>query len=147
MASRRAATIELEADTSQIGHARRFIRGVLGDEVDADVVGDLQLIASELFSNAVEHGENTTVRLDVTIGHDVAGVSVHSRGATTRIGPAAEWHVSDPDAVTGRGLGIVRRLADDIIVERDADVVTITAHRTLRSSTSASETLPSSTSG
>ncbi len=137
MASRRAATIELEADTSQIGHARRFIRGVLGGEVDVDVVRDLQLIASELFSNAIEHGDNTTVRLDVTVSHDVAGVSVHSRGVTTQIGPAAEWHVSDPDAVTGRGLGIVRRLADDVIVEREDDVVTITAHRALRAATSA----------
>lgn len=132
MDSRRAATIELEADTSQVAFARRFVRGVLADGVGADVLGDLQLIVSELFSNAVEHGDNTTVRVGVTQSDDFAAVSVRSDGSSHGVRPPDDWRVPDPEAITGRGLGIVREIADDVTVERDGDIVTITARCALR---------------
>jgi anti-sigma regulatory factor (Ser/Thr protein kinase) len=121
-----SAQIVLEADTSQIAYARRFIRGVLGD-ADPGVLDDLQLIASELFTNAVEHGVDLTVRLCVETSGGFASVSVHSRGLHPGIGPTEHWAVAEPSATSGRGLGIVRRLADDVVVERIDDEVIVTA--------------------
>lgn len=136
MAMRHAepAVLVLEANTSQVGYARRFVRGVLSSEVDAGVVDGLQLIASELFTNAVEHGDNETVRLEVTLSHEHAGVSVRSHGVVAHLPPAADWRVAGQESVTGRGLGIVRALADELTVERQGDDVTVTARCFLHSS-------------
>ena len=58
-------SIVLDADTSQVAAARRFVRRLLGDSVPAQIANDLQLIASELFTNAVEYGGAPTVELAV----------------------------------------------------------------------------------
>jgi len=132
MGERDDMTIILDADSSQIAPARAFVRGVLADVAGPDVVDDLQLIVSELFTNALEHGTAGTVRVEVRSDHDSAGVTVHSHGPTPEVGAANGWHVADPSAPRGRGLGIVRQLADDLIVERDGDDFVVTAVRMLR---------------
>jgi len=127
-----ATSVLINTDLTISGKAAQFGRGVLADVAGPDVVDDLQLIVSELFTNALEHGTAGTVRVEVRSDHDSAGVTVHSHGPTPEVGAANGWHVADPSAPRGRGLGIVRRLADDLIVERDGDDFVVTAVRMLR---------------
>ena len=124
-------SIVLDADTSQVAAARRFVRRLLGDSVPADVASDLQLIASELFTNAVEHGVAPTVELAVESTDQYAGVVVTSGGTAGGVGPVVDWSVAAADAANGRGLGIVRRLSDEVIVERERDRFVVTARRSL----------------
>jgi anti-sigma regulatory factor (Ser/Thr protein kinase) len=120
-------SIVLEADVSQVAPARRFVRRVLAESADPGRLGDLQLIVSELFTNAVEHGTDDTVRIDVHDDPTFVGVTVQSRGPAPGVGAAADWSVARPSALSGRGLGIVRELADEVVVERDGDQLLVTA--------------------
>ncbi|MAT06596.1 MAG: ATP-binding protein [Acidimicrobiaceae bacterium] len=132
MVGERAATsIVLEADPAQVSHARRFVR-LAAECDDPAVIDDLQLIVSELFTNAVEHGVADTVQIAVSQRNDDLSVTVDSRGPTPGVGPATRWRVADPDALNGRGLGIVRHLADELVVEHDGDAFVVTATLLLR---------------
>jgi anti-sigma regulatory factor (Ser/Thr protein kinase) len=121
------ATIVLEAEPSQVAPARRFVRRILADSTDPSTLSDLQLIVSELFTNAVEHGVDGTVRVVVHDSPDFVGVTVQSRGPAPEVGEATHWHVAEPSAISGRGLGIVRELADEVVVERKGDDLLVTA--------------------
>lgn len=124
-------SIVLDADTSQVAYARRFVRRLLADSTPDHVTNDLQLVTSELFTNAVEHGTAATVEISVESTPKFVGVRVVSEGPAPDVGPAIEWSVAESSAPDGRGLGIVRELADELIVERDGDRFAVTARRLL----------------
>jgi anti-sigma regulatory factor (Ser/Thr protein kinase) len=44
------------------------------------------------------------------------------------------WTTARADRISGRGLGIVRQVADDVDVERSGDSVAITVRRRFQSS-------------
>lgn len=104
---------------------RRFVRGVLADLPRAD---DMELIASELVSNAIRHtpagdpgGEFTVT---VRAGPDWARIEVSDTGS-------GEWH-PDPDSGSrddeyGRGLAIIAALADKFGHTVDASSQTVWA--------------------
>lgn len=131
MTGARGASIVLDADAAEVASARRFVRRVLDGEIAAEVVGDLQLITSELFTNAIEHGARDAVELAVECHGDTAEVTVRS-GGPADVGPAVDWEVAEADSITGRGLGIVRQLADELIVERTDGAFVVTARRRAR---------------
>jgi anti-sigma regulatory factor (Ser/Thr protein kinase) len=124
------ATVVLEAETSQVAAARRFVRRVVSGLVPDDVAADLQLIVSELFTNAIQYGASATVSVTVRVGPDEAGVTVDSGSAAPDVGPIETWQVADEAEISGRGLGIVRRLADVVRVERGAERFAVAAQRT-----------------
>jgi anti-sigma regulatory factor (Ser/Thr protein kinase) len=92
------------AAAAQIGEARRFLAGILGDLPTAD---DAVLCLSELATNATVHshsrdGGHYTVRVELHSQH--LRVAVHDQGGPwTPPGDGDEHH--------GRGLLIVSRLA------------------------------------
>lgn len=130
MVGQDGSTVVLEAATSQVAVARRFVRQAVTGLVPDDVAADLQLIVSELFTNAVQYGASPRVSVTVEIGPDEAGVTVDSGSPAPDVGPIETWRVADEDEISGRGLGIVRRLADVVRVERDPHRFTVAAHRT-----------------
>lgn len=122
-------TVVLEADTAQVAVARRFVRRAVGDTVPPDVASDLQLIVSELFTNAVQYGRSGSIEVTVEVTSDAAGVRVDSDGPATSVGPIETWEVADEEEITGRGLGIVRELADVVHVERRDGHFVVSARR------------------
>lgn len=128
----RTSTLSLRASPAQVVAARRFVRRSLGDSIPAPVSRDLQLIMSELFTNAVRFGTGPRVQVTVSRTADFAGVSVDSRGRAQHVDAITEWRVAEPEAIARRGLGIVRQLADEIAVERGDDYVAVTARRMIR---------------
>lgn len=101
------ATGHFARHADQAAAARSFVRRTLVSW-SVPKVDDVVLMASELFTNAVLHGDGEVeVVLSLSGGHvrlevvDGGGVPVPS-----------EVRPPTPDAITGRGLAIVDALAD-----------------------------------
>lgn len=123
-------TLSLVADTNNVSVARRFVRSALAWCGTPDVVNDLELVSSELVTNAIEHGSGRAV--DVIVRYDgtaVVSLSVTSRGNPDKVDPTDEWQIAGADSITGRGLGIVRMLVDNVDVHRNDQELTITVER------------------
>jgi anti-sigma regulatory factor (Ser/Thr protein kinase) len=126
------AKIELEPAFENVATARRFVADRLdGIAANAGIVDDLRLAASELVTNAVEHGDHEPVVVEVAVDTDVVSLSVTSHSPHDHVAPVSDWAVADADEITGRGLGIVRTLADDVLVSRGGGLLTITIERRL----------------
>ena len=123
------STVELEAQMANVSAARRFVRKELEGRAPEEAVSDLMLATSELVTNAFEHGSSQPVRLTVRSGDDEASITVVSGGAAGRVGDVESWTTAGADRISGRGLGIVREIADDIDVDRSNGNLAITVRR------------------
>ena len=96
----------LGPDTSSARHARRFVDEVLSRWRCDDLLDDVQLLVSELVTNAVVHA-GSDVEIAVRLLSDVVRIEVVDRSPTTDLRPR------DPraDAESGRGLLLVETLA------------------------------------
>lgn len=125
-----AVTVELAADFISVSAARRFIReNAEGFSMPPAASADLELMASELVTNAVEHGVGSVVRISLDCRDGTAVLTVESVGPSGAVGPTSTWEVADADAIAGRGLGIVRALATDLAVTQSSDRLTVTVRR------------------
>lgn len=124
-------SLVFDAVTASVPAARAFVRRWL-DHLErrhgpaaADVASDVELVTSELVTNAVEHGTGSSVALAVSCDGTAVELRVSSHGNVDGVGPADEWQVADVGSVTGRGLGIVRAIADRVAVHRRGDELRI----------------------
>lgn len=105
-----------------IGEARDFIRGVLrGDAVDEETIDDVTLAVSELVTNAVRHGSGGSVAVRIETTPEEVVCVVRSTGGP--LPDPATWTSAGVNGPTGRGLAIVRALADDVVAEVDGPFV------------------------
>ena len=88
------------------GVARAAVRDRFTDALSRHAIADLELVVSELVSNAVEHGCGT-IRLDV----DLDGYGLHGFVADGGDGFDYAPSSADTDKPRGRGLSIVGALA------------------------------------
>lgn len=106
--------------------ARVFVRDSLRSHgVAATIIGDFQLVVSELTANAIEHGNGSDVVVLVdfgdpawwamTVGGGVDGVD----GSVRHLLDPEQWTVANSHLGSGRGLGIVRHLMDRVDVTVD----------------------------
>ncbi len=103
--------------------ARIFISASLRQShAPAGVIADYQLTVSELASNVIEHGDGTELTIIVDMSDpqwwQVEVACSIADGATHILHPES-WVVTGMDHASGRGLGIVRLLMDDIVVTHD----------------------------
>lgn len=124
----RVARVVLDADMSQVAVARSFVRDAL-DGVAPAVGADVQLIVSELVTNAFEYGDGSPVTLLLQTDERGVRVTVDSAGRPGDVDPVDRWAVAEQDSVGGRGLGIVRTVADSVDVSRDPARLSIVARR------------------
>ena len=87
--------------------ARRFVLGAVG-EVRADLRDAISVMVSELAMNAVQYAR-TEFQVRIQVARGTLRVEVADSGA----GHPAPWQAPPPSSPHGRGLLIVRRLADD----------------------------------
>lgn len=107
---KRSFRLRLTSDQREGAVARRVARAALvGDGADEAEVSDVELVTSELFSNAVKaSNDDTDVSVDVTLDDSSVLVSVSNQGDEFEL-------VRDRAEVTGiggRGLEIARAVGD-----------------------------------
>ena len=109
--------VPLAQDQRAPGQARRATRGTLISWRLPDLVDTVVLAVSELVTNAVRYGR-PPVSLELRRRGQQVRVDVHDGDPTEPPGPAGE---AEPDAESGRGMGIVHALADEVAVEQVDD--------------------------
>jgi anti-sigma regulatory factor (Ser/Thr protein kinase) len=101
-----ADRLVLEPSPTSPGRARRLIRErAAAWSLPAEVAEQLVLVGSELVTNATLHAR-TPLTLVLELRRDRVRVSVQDRSSA----PPAQRHYQ-PDALTGRGLGVVAALS------------------------------------
>lgn len=105
------ATAWFPGHAAEVGQARDFVRGVLGDDWPA--LDDVLLLVSEIASNAVRHTisgrDGGWFDLTISVADDTTRVAIADQGSATK--PRLEGE--DASEMTGgRGLQIVDALAD-----------------------------------
>jgi anti-sigma regulatory factor (Ser/Thr protein kinase) len=98
---------------TSVGAARRFVRDVLmSRQVSDHVVDTVELLTSEVVTNAIVHGKSGP-QLAVTVDGNVVRVAVQDRSPAVPVRRLA--HLDD---VSGRGVVIVEEMASAWGVER-----------------------------
>ena len=113
--------------------ARQFVTHTLRAHGAANsVISDYALVVSELATNIIEHGDGS----DLVIFLDVAdpdwwGMEVvgGATSASNHVLEPASWTVAAADEPSGRGLGIVRHLMDEIVTDTSDSQVSIRCRR------------------
>jgi len=112
--------------------ARRFVRAELSQLAGAEaVVDDLDLVVSELVANAIQHGDGSNIVVSVDGRSAIWFAVAVSNGVATSRPPMdpTTWAVAATDQPSGRGLGIVRRLAEEIDVAESDGNLHVTCRR------------------
>lgn len=118
------------AAPSSVRTIRAFVRDTLRHAQAPDtVVADLELVASELAANAIEHGTAPTWSVGVEAGPEWLTMDVTGGVAAPSniVHHPQEWSIAPPDEASGRGLGIVRRLMEEVTVDTVDGEVRVTA--------------------
>jgi len=111
----------------QVSYARHTVGQFLAARaVPAPVAQDVQLIASELVTNAMQHGAPGPIGIEVRVRSELdVTLTVANTGPVGALPPVSAWEPPAGLSVGGRGLGIVRRLSSDIEVLGDAHQATV----------------------
>ncbi|MGW2208720.1 ATP-binding protein [Streptomyces sp. NPDC001781] len=127
-ASPTVASLVLEGDGARIGGARRFAAsflrtacGAAGIQVDLKTVETVQLIVSELVTNALRHAPGPAL-LHLSVSDGALRIEVRD---DSPVAPAVR--APDPTRVGQHGLGIVTALARSVSVEAAGAGKSVTA--------------------
>ena len=117
-------------EVEDVQMARSFVRRHLSSVLSEDVVRDMELAASELVTNAWAHESCATVAIAIAVGGGRATVTIASTSPpTTLLADVEEWTMPAPNAPAGRGLAIVREVADNVEIEQRGASLAISVHR------------------
>jgi serine/threonine-protein kinase RsbW len=113
---------QFSRDTTQLAQIRRFVRTWFEQrDVERHAIDDFELAVSELATNAIQHGAGATIDIQLTVDSDgISAVVAADSDDLERIGRVETWQIAPPEAVNGRGLGIVAALMDVVEFSSDA---------------------------
>lgn len=112
-------TVRVPADPAAVAGVRHeIVQDLSGRDLPEDLVGEAEIVASELLTNALRHARplsDGTIRVRWKIRGDVVEIEVTDGGGATvpKPAPRTVWLSS------GRGLRIVRSLAHEWGVTED----------------------------
>jgi anti-sigma B factor antagonist len=132
-AARRSFPSELRA----IPTIREFVRRA-GPALDERALADLELVASELATNAVRHGagDQFDVAIEIETASTSPSISVSVRSRLTDADRTTDphlWRRTKTDGLTGRGLAIVDSVSDNVRFAVVGDTVEVTSRLVLPS--------------
>jgi len=105
------------SDPAMIATLRHQIADIARESGAADgIVDDLQLAASELATNVVQHTDASTIRMVLRRDPTEWVLVVDDAEGLSELDPTT---VPDPTALTGRGLFIVQAIMDDVRIVGD----------------------------
>lgn len=126
----RRRTRRFQRVAADISAAREFVGSVLRSRgVGEHTIGAFRLAISELAANAIEHGTAPTWSVGVEAGPEWLTMDVTGGVAAPSniVHHPQEWSIAPPDEASGRGLGIVRRLMEEVTVDTVDGEVRVTA--------------------
>lgn len=125
--------LAVPARTDQVAGVRHAVAEHLERHgVASVVIDDVELVVSELLTNAIVHPRRQRAPVEVFVHiDDAVVVAVTNVGRAVAIPPIDAWVVAPPDASYGRGLGIVRRLTDAVAVEESDGRTAVSCRRRL----------------
>ena len=115
--------------SEEIAPARDALGAWLEDNVpglDRMLASDIVLAASELFCNAFEHGDGGC-RFDMRRADGRLTLTVTNDAPKTDLLPAQWWTMPDAIARCGRGLAVVRAVADSVRLATTDTTVSVAA--------------------
>jgi anti-sigma regulatory factor (Ser/Thr protein kinase) len=111
-----------EAVPTSAQRVRRFVTAaLLADGADEASVQNLTLVASELASNVIEHGDGSQVVVAID-SSDAAWWAIEvcgGRPVRSELTDPVAWRLPAPHDPSGRGLALVRQLVDEIRIDND----------------------------
>jgi len=115
-----------DGDTGSLNVARVALARWLVSVDGAAFVDDAQLVLSELASNAIEAAPGEPYAVDASLQIGMLEITVHNQDSGSL--PARnDWSPAAVLADRGRGLLIVERLCDEVIVDDGDTSVSVTA--------------------
>ncbi|MEN9506666.1 MAG: hypothetical protein RI958_2592 [Actinomycetota bacterium] len=111
------------ADTAHLAPIRQDMRGFLrGHDLPPDRIDDMLLLAGEALANSVEHAYHDRAAGPVS-------ARLEHRGGELRLVVVDEggWRVPQAPGQRGRGVGIIRALADELVIEQRSNGTTVFA--------------------
>ena len=119
---RRVVRLEVQPNVREGAVARRIARAALQDHhANADEAADVELVTSELVTNAVEASTGSgAVSFSMELSDDDVRVSVANHGDDFE----PNLKASKPTDVRGRGLAIARSIGD-LSIEHDDGTTTV----------------------
>ena len=107
-----------------IGDARDFTRSVMqSDAVDQATIDDVTLAVSELVTNAVGHGSGGPITVAIETAPAEVVCVVESTGGP--LPDPATWMSPGISGPSGRGLVIVRAIAQSVVADGNGPVVSL----------------------
>ena len=109
-------------DSTQLSQIRRFVRTWFEQfDVKSAAIDDFELAVSELATNAIQHGAGSTIDVQLAVDRELlTAVVAADSEQIARIGRVETWQIAPPEAVNGRGLGIVAAVMDVVEFSSDA---------------------------
>ena len=122
-----------EAVPASARSARSFVADALRRSgADDVVIGDYELAVGELAANVIEHGDGTEWLVCVDLADPQWWEVEVVGGVTPSVDPPLRpeaWQVANPPQASGRGLGIVRHLMDDVVAVAQAGRFSVRCRR------------------
>ncbi len=102
----------VDSDVANLGRLRAHVASVAHDTgASADIVEQLQLVVSELATNAMQYNDADTLTVTVTGDGSSWTIDVSNADGLADIGAPA---LPDPSALSGRGLFLVDAVMDRV---------------------------------
>lgn len=115
--------LRLEGRTEPARFARHEVTRHCSDRVPVQVLHDVQLVVSELVTNSIEHGGTADgLTVEVVVRPREVGIVVTGAGDHLDLPHRRDWTLPNASATTGRGLALVRQVADGVLVDGDRSV-------------------------
>jgi anti-sigma regulatory factor (Ser/Thr protein kinase) len=106
--------VHLGSEPGNVAFTRRVIAAHSRGVGASNIASEVELVVSELVANIVEHGAAPAFEVSARSCGGVYAVTVRQASCGTTIPPLDQWTMPSTRSVRGRGLGIVRALAEHI---------------------------------
>ena len=110
--------LRLDHRTHAARRARTAIEGFCEGRYPASLTQDAQLVASELVTNALEHGADGVVTLDLVAQEHGVTIAVTCANDGWRPTEPGQWALPTAAQRGGRGLAFTSMLSADVTVDR-----------------------------
>ena len=113
--------------------ARQFVAELLhAHGASTGIIGDYALVVSELVTNVIEHTAGPDVEIIVNVAEpgwwEIDVVGGPPMAPKQMLAPEL-WTIAAAHEASGRGLGIVRQLMDDVVTDVAVDRVSVRCRR------------------